>query len=157
MSNDIQKQNKELIAAAEMATQGEKMPHRILFSFPKGGILHDNLTATVSWDWLKEQHDKYRALEAEVERLRAATEWQDISTAPKSAPVPPVDLWFPTEDGGYRMSDCYWFVDGYWSQIGNGGKPLGQMGGEPTHWMMPPAPPSAVSEHTTTKTKWGME
>jgi hypothetical protein len=42
----------------------------------------------------------------EIERLRAASEWRDISTAPRDGTI--VDLWLT---GGGRMTDQWWDED----------------------------------------------
>lgn len=93
---------------------------------------------------IAESAERHRAeldgLQAEVERLKAATKWQPIETAPRdgtwvlcySEGVISHAFWESNEFDG----DCHWGgKDWYypkWSQ--------------PTHWMPAPAPPEGTEE-----------
>lgn len=92
--------------------------------------------------------------------------WQDIETAPKDGTL--IDLWcvsppesdFVPENGGIRLTNCAWETEkSYWPYTGwsrvldDGdmdlvdGPPVAQHGlprWVPTHWRLPPSPPSST-------------
>jgi hypothetical protein len=82
----------------------------------------------------------------------ARSDWQPIETAPKDGTF--VDIWAvsPNTGEGWRFPDCEWT-----RLVGAGGKHLGWMTDDgsglespahpyrPTHWMLPPNPPSDIA------------
>jgi hypothetical protein len=68
-------------------------------------------------------------------------EWLGIETAPMDGTI--IDVWCPedTPEGGYRVADSYWStVDKIWRRIGGADETTWMH--QPTHWMLPPAPPT---------------
>jgi len=63
-------------------------------------------------------------------------EWQDIGSAPRDGTR--FDIWIPSDDGGYRVTDVHFNARGALTHDGIRAKDLARW---PTHWMPLPAPP----------------
>ena len=84
--------------------------------------------------------DSQDSLEDAITAWNTRTGWQPIGTAPRDGTR--VDLWCIDQDGGERLSDCWWGNDHWWGYdpIGEA-ETLDDLDWTPTHWRYPPAPP----------------
>lgn len=84
-----------------------------------------------------------RAKDIEIQKLRAASNWQPIETAPKQRVVL---LWALTDEetGNWKMATGFW-MPGYRDEPGEwewDGRRLKPYDVQPTHWMPLPEPPA---------------
>ena len=80
---------------------------------------------------IKEQAKEIKRLTKEVAKLRKATEWQPIETAPQDK----VLLYYPKQTGPNALNQ--WIIIGY-------GR--GHCFRKPSHWMPIPQPPAVEGE-----------
>jgi len=116
-------------------------PERIWFVHKPGdyvpySVYHHNLNPG-SVEYVRA--DLYDQQAAEIERLRAAQEWQPIETAPKDGTE--FLAWYPPDDGDDGFFDIADWIEmpkfvnaDSWTRGGL----------DPTHWMPLPEPPRAA-------------
>lgn len=77
--------------------------------------------------------------------------WRPMETAPKDGTV--VDLWFAKSLRPHRKAGFYWCSDNRaWAEDGYQIAPWRDrpcIGGNATHWRLPPAPPTAAPSEDT--------